>query len=138
MPGLDLNAMAGYGPVTFLGEYVGGLKSFDPQDLSYNGGGANPKALDVEGIYTYYLHGHPGTIGVGYDWTAEALGLLLPKQRYLAEVSYSPWQDTLAEIEFRHDQSYAPSDRASGAGSAVFGPQYRQINMVTGDFSVYF
>lgn len=148
----DLHAELDVKKLSLIGEFINSNKSFDPLDLSYNGSGARPAGLHVEGDYTFKIINWPSVFTLAYGRSWQALGLSLPRNSYIAMVTTSIWKDTIEAIEFRHDQNYSTSDIAGGnntfaptsAGeflpvlpgpvASVGGSQ----NTVTGSIGVYF
>ncbi len=100
-------------------EYVTATSAFAPQDLMYNGQGAQPAALNLEGYYNFHIVNHPSAVVVSYGQSWEALALGAPQYRYEASFLTSMWRNTLQQIEFRHDINYSAPDSASGAGVAT-------------------
>jgi hypothetical protein len=139
VPGFDAHASIGYNQYTFLAEYVTATRSFDVLDLNFNGFGAKPSALNLEGNYSFTLCDKPANFGIAYQITRQALAFLLPRDRYLAVFNISIWRDTIASLEFRHDVNYNGLVFASGAGGKLFGPQGPSSdNVLTAQFGVYF
>lgn len=116
---LDLHANLGYGPFVFAAEWAGAIESFRQQDLSYNGEGARPQAGQLELGMTFRSFDRPSSVGVGYQWSKEALALNLPQQRISAVYNISIWKDTVESLEYRHDIDYGLYQFANGA--APFG-----------------
>lgn len=83
--------------------------------MSFNGQGARPQAAQAELGMTFMAFNRPASIGVGYQWTKEALALNLPKQRYIGVFNISIWKDTVESIEYRHDIDYGLTQFANGA-----------------------
>ena len=117
VPGFDAQGNASYHALTVLGEYTGALSHFAPQDMSFNGHGASPKAFHVETAYNYALFNRPGSYAVGYDHSWDALALNLPRNRFITAANYSIWRNTLTSLEYRHDINYGATD--TGGGSIV-------------------
>ncbi|MCD6056180.1 MAG: hypothetical protein K0R12_1142 [Gammaproteobacteria bacterium] len=114
VPGLDLQGNISYNAYTLIGEYTGATTSFDQNDMSFNGHGASPKAMHVEGVYSYSFYNRPGSFTVGYDHSWEALALNLPRERVSAAMGYSVWRNTLTSFEYRHDINYSSNTTAGG------------------------
>lgn len=112
---VDVHGNVGYDRYNLTGEWVGAIQSFRPQDLSFNGRGARPQAAQAELGMTFRAFNRPASIGVGYQWTKEALALNLPKRRYLGVFNISIWKDTVESIEYRHDIDYGLTQFANGA-----------------------
>ncbi|HAT2067922.1 TPA: FlxA-like family protein [Legionella pneumophila] len=111
----DVHGHVGYDRYNLTLEWVGAIQSFRPQDLSFNGQGARPQAAQAELGMTFMAFNRPASIGVGYQWTKEALALNLPKQRYIGVFNISIWKDTVESIEYRHDIDYGLTQFANGA-----------------------
>ncbi|CAL7959501.1 conserved exported hypothetical protein [Gammaproteobacteria bacterium] len=133
-----------YNTYTLMAEYVGTAKAFDPTDLTFNGYGAKPQALQIEGAIKFKAFDKPGFAFAGYGLTNQALALQVPKQTFFAGYSVSIIKYTLASIEYRHDVGYSLADTS---GSTGFGrtvsyptktPTRRHNNKITAEIGVYF
>ncbi|MDH5525618.1 MAG: LbtU family siderophore porin, partial [Desulfobulbaceae bacterium] len=82
-------------------------EAFAASELAYNGGGAKPKAWNVEVGYTSELMGKETTLALGYQGTDQAVDLGLPEQRYLAAVSMGIIDNTSLALEYIHDEDYS-------------------------------
>jgi outer membrane murein-binding lipoprotein Lpp len=139
VPAVDARVAFNISNYTLLGEVDSVTRSFAQSDLSFNDEGAAPKAFHVEGVYSFNVFTKPSTFAVGYDHSYQALGLNVPEQRIAAAINVSPWRNTLASLEFRHDMNYGGSDAASGSGYTIITrPQGSCENAVTGEFQVFF
>jgi len=139
VPAVATHLYVTMGPVTFLGEYAYAMRHFDGMDLSFNGNGAQPEALNAEVSYKFSMFDRPSRFSVGYAHTNEALALNLPKHRYIAAFSTNIWKKTIAAIEYRFDDNYNMGDSASGEGgvgeiASVGGTSHA----VTAQFGMYF
>lgn len=112
---LDVHANIAWDRYNLAGEWVGAIESFRPQDLSFNGHGARPQAAQGELGVTFRAFNRPASIGLGYQWSHEALALNLPQQRILGVFNISIWKDTVESIEYRHDVDYDLTQFANGA-----------------------
>lgn len=119
VPALDVRAKVSAANFTAIAEYDVAVRRFAVADLSFNGKGARPAALHVEGSYRTTLLGKPAQAAVAYDQTFQALALNLPKRRYGAAASTSLFRDTIQSIELLHERPYSKSDIASGQGAAT-------------------
>lgn len=125
VPGLDAYAnFSMYGHYSLFAEYVTALRSFAAEDLSYNGQGAMPWALNLELGYSNIVLTRPYTLAVGYQQSGEALGLDMPEYSFVASAAVSIWRSTVEKIEYRYDTNYDSGDTASGGGLYVPGDSY--------------
>lgn len=144
--GMDFYGKFGYGPVTLMAEYLGAARRFGSTDLTFNGAGAEPRAMHAEINYALPFSKKRGTtLGFAYGETWQALGLNLPKQSYTVFLSTSLLRETIESIEYRHDTDYAATDVANGstlpiAGvtNTAFRGSGRGRNSVIGQVGVYF
>lgn len=116
VPAVDIQAKVGINQWSFIGELVAATARFNPMDLSQNGVGAKPMALNVEGAYSFEFFQRPGAIALGYGWSDDGLALNLPKQSFKTTFNTSFWRDTIQSIELRHDINYAAGTTAGGRG----------------------
>lgn len=129
-----------YNPWTFIAEYVGATNSFDQEDLSFNGNGAKPQAVDAQVAYNFLVLDKPSFVAVGADHSWDSLALNLPEQSYFLAVGSNIFKDTLTRLEYRHDINYDSGDTASGNSedNAVFSPDGDHRDTITADFEVFF
>lgn len=112
---MDVHANLGYDRFNFAAEWVGAIEDFRAQDLSYNGRPARPQAIQTEIDMTFRAFNRPSSIGIGYQWSQEALALNLPQQRIIGVFNISIWKDTVESLEYRHDIDYKINSFANGA-----------------------
>jgi len=139
VPGASAHLNFGLGQFGMKTEYDTAMSDFASQDLMYNGQGARPAALNVEGFYNFRVMDKPSAVAISYGQSWQALALGAPQYRYEASFLTSIWKDTLQQIEFRHDINYDQPDSASGArvatpASAIGGSS----NTVTLLLGIYF
>ena len=92
------------GPFNLILKYLSAIRTFAPQDVTFNGVGAfiraghMPKLISprVFMIALFYLD-----LPMGQTW--EALTFNLPKNSYIFVVSTSIWKNTMVGLEYRHD-----------------------------------
>lgn len=142
IPGADAYAKFSLKPFTVLGEFITATERFSPLDMSFDGKGARPAALDVEAAYEFKLFCRPNTFAIGYGQTWEALALNVPKNDFFAEYNISIWKDTIESLEYRHNINYSSSDYATG-NNPVVGQQAITIpgktsNSVIFQLGIYF
>ena len=101
VPGLDINGVISRGPLYFLGEGVTATRSYAPADLQFNGSGATPKAMHLEGGYIFKVFDKRSVLALAYDQSWQGLPLGLPKNSYIAAFNISIWKNTVETLEFR-------------------------------------
>jgi hypothetical protein len=117
-PGIGAHASISKDAYNITAEWVSATKAFRVEDLSFNGAGAQPSALQVEAGVTFPSFGKPASIGVGYQSSSQSLALNLAKQRINAVYNISYWKDTVESLEYRHDIDYNQNQFANGAAPA--------------------
>ncbi len=138
VPAVDANMKLGMGDFQFIGEYITAIRHFSPADMTFNGDGAQPQAMNVELVYNIPYFVNPTSVGVSYQWSQDALAIGLPSQRYSLTINRSFWKNTLQSLEFRRDYDYERGDTSTGSGIA--GPTGTSgiVNMITFQFDYYF
>ena len=117
IPGFNIHGNVSIDRYNFTAEWLTATQPFRVQDLSFNGLGAEPTAGQVETSVTFKAFDKPATVGVGYQWTQQALALNLPQHRIIGVFNISLWKDTVESLEFRHDIDYAVNQFANGAST---------------------
>ncbi len=142
VPGIDAREQLGYGPFNFMGEYTGAARSFDPTNMSFNGHGAKPQALSVEGDYEFNAFTKPWAFSVGYGHSWQALALALPENNYLVGINVAVLRDVLATFEYEHNGNYTGADTASSNNSATPGATSNSPgpheNVIMGEITAFF
>lgn len=139
VPGLDARGTLSIAAFSLTGEYVTASRSFSQTVLSFDNQGAKPSAFHAEAAYKFNVLERPSAVIIGYDQSKDALGLLLPKKRYIATVSTSIWKDTIESLEFRHDIDYSATDVATGqSGFNPINGTGKNGNTVTLQVGLYF
>lgn len=138
VPANDFRGTLNFGKWDLLAEYITSATAFNPNDLSYNGNGARPQALNAEAAYTFTLFDKPTSIAAGYGMTKDALAIGLPEKRWALVLNTSWWRNTLESLEFRHDMNYRGSATASGSGVASAPGTGASDNVVTAQFDIFF
>jgi hypothetical protein len=118
VPGVDINSLVSYKDYTLLAEYVEATKEFDASDLSYNGHGAQPKALDIEAAYSFELW-RPSYVAVDYGQSWQSLSLGVPAKNYGIVYSTAILRNTSLTLELMHNIGYSNSDSAELDGQAT-------------------
>lgn len=136
----DVRANLNFGPhIDFVGEYIVATQNFNMTDMSYNGHGAKPTALDLEAAYSFNAFDRPNSIGIAYDKSQQALAMGLPSARYAIVMATSIWRNTLQSLEIRHDREYSSGDTGTSANnSPITIHTGSSDNAVTAQFDYYF
>ena len=126
--GIGLHIMAGFGPVTFIGEYVQALDAFaEAGDMEADPSGMNtgtafsaePAAWNTEVAYSAEVLGKESIFAIGYQGTSEAVDLGLPETRILAVASMVLLPGTALSMEYSYDTDYDVADGGTGENASV-------------------
>lgn len=143
---IDGHGQVVYGRVSLIGEYLGAVRRYSTNDLTYNavGGvakGAEPQAMHAEIDYMlpFVAKKYGTSVGFAYGHTWQALALNLPENSYTTFLNTSIWRETTESLEYRHDTDYTTSVTGTGRGatSAITGTG-KGRNSVIAEFGVYF
>lgn len=115
IPGVNVHGNLSFDRYSLTAEWVGVSRAFSPQDLSFNGHGAKPQALQLEGAVTFFAFNKPASLAAGYQWSRDTLALNLPEQRMSGVFNISLWKDTVESLEYRHDIDFNSNSFANGA-----------------------
>ncbi len=142
VPGGDVHAELSYGPWSLAAEFISATRSFDNQDLTFNGDGATPKASHLELSRNFLMVNQNYTAGVAFGHSWESVGLNLPEQSYIGYLRTSFWKNTVEALEFRHDIDYSTDD-TSTASTRFNGGYFNQgtgksRDMLLAQLGVYF
>jgi hypothetical protein len=110
----DLHSTLSFDRYNVTVEWVATLGEFPVSDLSFNGEGASPQALQVESGVTFMVMKKPASLSYAYQWSADTVALRLPKQRFSSVFNISIWKDTIESIEYRHDIDFNTTDYGNG------------------------
>ena len=138
IPGYDVYGSFGVNNLTFIGEYVTASKSFRASDLSFNGTGAKPQAMQAEINYSMDIHSKPSTIEFMYNQTWQALALNLPQSSYSIGASTSLWRDTLESLEYSYNINYSADDTSGGSNGKTGPAGGGTSNVIIAQVGVYF
>lgn len=115
IPGVGVHYAISFDRYNITTEWVSSTRRFYASDLSFNGLGAQPQALQVEGGVTFISFNRPSSVAASYQWSKDALALNIPHQRVNAVYNISIWKDTVESLEYRHDIDYGSNQYANGA-----------------------
>ncbi len=121
--GLSVNILAAYGSFSFLGEYTTSLDSFAPFEIGFDGGGAEPKAWNIEIGYTSEILRKETVFAIGYQGTDEAMELGLPESRFIGTASFVILNGTTVSFEYFHDEDYGLTDGGTDESADTFTTQ---------------
>jgi hypothetical protein len=103
-----------------IAEYLSALESFDPAELGWKGGGAEPAAWNLELGYGFEIAGLESTAAIGYQQTREALALGLPETRWSLALSVGLMEQVSLGLELAFDEDYGRGDGGSGDDATTF------------------
>lgn len=115
VPAVDGHVTIRFRSYNLTAEWLGVTNAFRTEDLSFNGFGAHPQALQLEAGKTFIVFSKPSTLAVGFQWSKEALALRIPEKRFSAVFNISIWKDTVESLEYRHDIDYNRYQFANGS-----------------------
>lgn len=154
VPAIDAHGEFGYKAWSFMAEYVGVTRPFNPADMSFNfqgpagttPKGARPQAMHLELNYHFkFFNDKPTAIGLAFDNSWQALALNIPKRSFTFVMTTSLWKETTQTIEYRHGVNYNAKDVATGrcsvAGAITSCPAPvtgRERNTILFELGVYF
>ncbi len=119
--GIGVHLLAGFGAVSFIGEYIQALDEF--AEIGYMDHGAEPKAWNTELAYSAELFGKESNFAIGYQGTSESVELGLPESRYLAAASMILFQGTALTLEYTYDKDYGVAEGGTDEDANVFTTQ---------------
>ena len=140
VPAYDLRATVSVGPhIDLITEYVRASTHFNVNDMSFQGHGALPSAMDAEASYSFSFFDKPSSIGIGYGKSYQSQAMQIPLRRESLVLNTSWLRNTLQSLEFRRDRQYAASVVSTGAGdTAVAAATGKNDFAVTAQFDYYF
>lgn len=115
VPGVGVHGSLSFDRYNLTAEWVGAASNFRAQDLSYNGHGAIPQALQLEAGVTFMAFNKPASAALGYQWSQNTLALNMPQNRISGVFNISFWKDTVESLEYRHDIDFKSNQYANGA-----------------------
>jgi hypothetical protein len=140
VPAYNLHGMLNIGEsIDLLAEYVGAARSFSATNMTFDGKGAKPWAIDTQASYSFTMfENKPSSVGVGYAKSHDALALGLPLDRYSIVFNTSLLRNTLQSLEIHRDREYAASKTATTQGVANTPASGKYDHVVVAQFDYYF
>ncbi len=120
IPGVGVHGSTSFDRYNLTAEWVGATSRYRVQDLSFNGVGALPQAVQLEGSVTFMAFKRPSSLSFGYQWSKDTLALNLPEHRLSGVFNISIWKDTVESLEYRHDIDFNKNQFANGASAPGF------------------
>ena len=115
VPGAGVHASMGIDRYSLTAEWISSLGRFHPEDLSFNGKGAQLQSGQFEAGITFMMFDRPSSVSAGYQWSKDTLALNLPEHRISGVYNISIWKDTVESLEYRHDIDFGRNQYANGA-----------------------
>src|SRR5579885_2168712 len=121
----DINS----GPFSVNARWTGAVQRFNPSDLPKHGfadegtddvinadaSGAKPWAVGIQAGYGFEMFGgRSNNVFLGYQQSGEAVGIGLPKNRWLVGYGIELWKKTNLGLEWDHDTDYSTGNGGSG------------------------
>lgn len=107
--GYAAHLIAGFGPVTLIGEYVGA-----DDDLNGLGSNSQTSAYNLEAGVSLPLAGKEAGFAVGFQVTDEASWAGAPEERLVAAFAVEIMDATTLALEYLHEEDYSVADGGSG------------------------
>ncbi|MCW8853782.1 MAG: LbtU family siderophore porin, partial [Gammaproteobacteria bacterium] len=121
--GLSAHASFSMDAFSMIFEYVGAMDQFDATEISFNGVGAEPSAMNLEFAINVPMGSREATVAVAYQATDEAIDLGLPETRTMIAFSTEVYESTSLGIEYFRDSDYSVTDGGSDETSDTFTVQ---------------
>ncbi len=121
--GMGAHVGAGFGPVSFIGEYVAAVDAFSPGEVAFAGVGAEPEAWNAELAYTIELLNRKTVFAVGWQQSDEAVAIGLPETRYIGSAGMEIIPHTVLTLEYFYDYDYDLEENGTGENANVFTAQ---------------
>lgn len=139
VPGVDVYGSLGFNNYTFLAEYTAATAGFAASDLSYNGTGARPSALDLQAAYAF-TYWRPSYIAADFGKSWQSLALGLPEYDYGVTYGVSAWRHALVSFQLLHNIGYSSGTTATGWGNTPVNTDQlgESYNSATLQLDMYF
>ena len=113
--GYSLHGVYRTGPWSFMGEYMSATDDFQPGELAWKNGGAEPSAYNLEVGYDFVAFGgRESNFALALQGTDESVGLELPEKKWLAGMSTTLYRNTALALEYANADDYDAGDGGTG------------------------
>ncbi|NRB38458.1 MAG: LbtU family siderophore porin [Pseudomonadales bacterium] len=112
--GLALHALFRVGGWNVIAEYITATESYDVNDISFKGEGAQPSTYNLELGYSFIVAGKELTLAGGIQGADESLDLGAPEQRYMVGANWAVYKQTYLAVEYLQSEDYGVSDGGTG------------------------
>lgn len=120
--GLAFSALLEAGPWTFIGEVVSATRPFGP-GAGPALAGHSPAAWMMELDYGFDFLDKEAQLALGYQGSAQAQALNLPRTRGLVTFNLGIYQYTTLQLEWAQDQDYGEAEDGTGQAGNAFTAQ---------------
>ncbi len=125
--GIAASARFRYGDVALMAEYLAATERFQADALSYGGSlvtnadeemeyqnrGAKPSSWMIEAGYDFMIGTRAANLAIGMQGTDDAVGLELPKTRFMLAGSIELAEGVALGVEWAHDEDYDTDESAN-------------------------
>jgi len=131
--GLSLHAIASFGDITVIGEYIATTDEFEAGEIT--GDEVRPKTWNIEAGYNFELMGKDANIAVAYqgsdDFYLDAESTEHFEKAWLLGMNVDIYKSTTLSFEWRHAKAYSEV-------KDVIGNDYENENLLQMNLSVAF
>lgn len=106
--------------IHIIAETISATDNFTSSELSYNGQGAKPSAMNFEVGYNFTLFGNEATVDLAYQTTEQALGLGLPKSSVSTAITFLVMNDVTLAFEIAKQKDYSINNGGTGNTADTF------------------
>jgi hypothetical protein len=110
MAGHAIYAQMNLGDLAMVAEYITAADRYESGQISHNGQGAKPSALQVEVGYPFDLSGIGAAVALSLQQSREALALELPRQRIALALNTELESGVAIGVEYARERDYGTSD----------------------------
>lgn len=143
VPATDIHGSFGVGIFTISGEYIFLNRSFQANEIAFNGEGAKPAGVNAEAVFAFPAArswiNRPTNIVLNFGQTKESVALGIPKYLWGGAFQVVAMKNTILTLEYLHKRDY-PKDVSYFTENMPF-IQYgtnNTDNQIIGQVDVYF